>query len=219
MTTTQISYLISDKRKKKIESIYVKTKHASLSNMKISRIKLDTCGISLTLKILDVSFNKIDSIPEIMTLEELYCNNCNIKSLPIYLPRLTILHCANNKIETLDFPRLITARCEHNQIRFLKHEQVPNLLQLSIDFNPLLELTCRFLVFLSASHCPIMVAHKIKSLTRSIGDKLLTKEIMDSRCPLFIDWRTQKCKNEFLFKSIFPNKTSSDLIYDYLFMK
>lgn len=193
---TQLSYLTIDKKRKKIEYVDSKTKQANLANMKICRIKLDTCGLGLILKILNVSFNKIDLIPEIMSLEELYCSNCNIKSLPLFLPRLRILHCPHNKIQTIEYyPRLITLDCSHNLIRQILHEQLPKLLQLSVNSNPIKEITCRYLVFLSATHCPIMIVHKIKSLSRRIGDKFITKELMDGRCPLFIDWRMGKCKN------------------------
>lgn len=215
---TQISYLVVDKKKKKIEHVDLKTRHANLANMKICRMKLDTCGLWLSLRILNVSFNRIDSIPEIMSLEELYCGNCAIKTLPAFLPKLKILHCPHNKIQVIEnYPRLMTLDCSHNLIRGIQHEQVPELLQLSINSNPIVEITCRYLVFLSATHCPIMIIHKIKSLTRRMGDRFITKELMDGRCPLFIDWRIGKCKNEKMFKCIFPNISSANLVYKYLF--
>lgn len=215
---SQISYLIVEKKKKRIEHISTKEKRATLSNMGVSRMKLDTCGIWLNLKILDVSFNKINYIPEIMSLEELFCGHCLLEELPAYLPLLRILHCPNNKIGHMEhYLNLITLNCSHNKIRNLTHQQVPNLLQLTIDSNPIQEITCKKLVLLSAIRCPLMIVHKNKSMMRRINDSYITKEIIDRTCPLFIDWRIGKCKFEFLFKSIFPNNTSAQLIYKLLF--
>ncbi len=211
---TQLSYVIQNR--KKIEKVEIKIKQVSLSNKKITRIKLDTCGIWLTLKILDISFNKVAFLPEIMSLEELYCGHCELTNLPVYLPHLKILHCSHNKIQEIEtYPKLIVLNCSHNEIKSLS--SMPNLLQLDIDFNPIREVNCRNLVSFTAVRCPLVILHRMKTLTRQIGNRVTSKEIIDSKCPFFIDWRIGKCKNEILFMSIFPNNCSAELIYNYLF--
>lgn len=122
-----------------------------------------------TIKAIDVTTDKIASIPEIVWMPELQRLSCRgtaqgsgkLASLDISQnSKLTALYCDNNAIEELALaanPLLDTLSCAFNQIRQLDLEEKGALRYLDVRGNPLTEIDlypCASLRTFDARNCP-----------------------------------------------------------------
>lgn len=103
--------------------------YLNLANSNISSIWI-TSLCYLKIEELNISNNNIKFIPDIFSLKKLICDNCDLRQLPKYMPRLEYLSCKNNKITLIPY---------YNNLKYL---DVTNNLISSIVYNKLEELIC-----------------------------------------------------------------------------
>jgi len=82
-------------------------------------------------EILNLSFNNLKELyVRSSKVKEISCSSCKLTRLTLYCPSLEILHCADNKLTTLDLsrcPLLKRLDCYHNNLTQLDVSKCPNL--------------------------------------------------------------------------------------------
>ena len=85
------------------------------------------------LKIIKCRYQQIYYIPNIPSLEELYCDHCKIEDIAS-MENLRILHCSNNKLSQIrSFPNLEILYCNDNHIEVVDNS--PKLIYVNVHYN------------------------------------------------------------------------------------
>jgi Leucine-rich repeat (LRR) protein len=176
-----------------------------------------------TIKELDVSYNLVTYIPEILTLRKLKCTNCKLNKLPNaeLLPHLVELNCSDNLlIEIPNYQSLKKLECSINYISELP--KYNKLTHLTCNNNPITDIYIPSLEYLEALGCCLTVIYNLpllykKSSVLINGDLkyiICKREKIDNRYKL-IDWRNSTCSS--LVKDAFLDNDMLSMIYPMLF--
>ena len=136
-----------------------------ISNMRINALFARTI-IYLNIRELDISYNNISHLPDILSLEKLNCSSCQLTKLPD-LPKLKELNCSNNKIRQIP------------EYEYLSH--------LICNKNPITDICIKTLVYLEAYNCPLLVLHYLPIGTYSSSSKVIIDWISQKCHPSIYD--------------------------------
>ena len=166
-----------------------------LHNKNIRSIWVRTI-IDLHTTTLDISNNSLTFFPDIFSLKYVDCSNCQIKEMPVYMPVLEELNCANNLITELPkYPKLVSLNCSNNPLTVLP----------SYDH-----------IKLIANNCPIFVLHDNPAYYQRSGVirggkfQWIRTSILENKYTI-IDW--QNAKTTLKFSTKFTKKLSRFLFY------